>query len=360
MVTWVFVHGDSDGVCSGALALAANPDARVFFTNPVELTEDLKRVDEGSPVIICDIALNGETLPQVLENMRALSSKNTLLYIDHHPLPPSLDLTSFPAKVIHELAPCASELTYRTFKDRLPRKTSRIAIYGAIGDYADDTPFIQGLLRDWDKRTLYFEAGVLVQGLEGSRRDMRFKHEIVRLLSRNRLPSSSGELLGRALTQTHEEERLLARIEDTVRRVGEVAYVLDIGASVSKAATYARVVAGASVGIAGETVNGIVDMSLRTERDDLDLNAILRDTTQRFGGTGGGHPKASGARIPSASFEKFVEALSASVTSPKTKSSCLLHSGHLTIHEADLTIYCQSGTNVLFVSKLSARSDEVR
>ena len=154
MSTWILCHGDSDGICSGALALAANPEARVFFTNPVELAQDLKRVDEGDSAIICDIALNEDTLQKVLDRMRVLSSKNTLLYIDHHPLPPNLDLTSFPAKVIHELAPCASELTYRTFQNRLPRKTSRVAIYGAIGDYDDDTPFIRELLKDWDKRTL--------------------------------------------------------------------------------------------------------------------------------------------------------------------------------------------------------------
>ena len=316
MPTWILTHGDSDGVCSGALALAANPEARVFFTNPVELAQDLKQVEEGSPVIICDISLNGDTLLEVLERMRVLSSKNTLFYIDHHPIPPNLDLTDFPAKVIHELGPCASELTYRTFRDKLPRMMNRIAIYGAIGDYADNTPFIQDLLKDWDKRTLYFEAGVLVQGLEGSRKDIGFKHEIVKLLSKNMLPSSNGELLGRALTQTHEEEKILAKIDEKVQKIGDVAYVLDIGASVSKAATYARVVAGASVGIAGETVNGIVDMSLRTARDDLDLNAILRDITQCFGGTGGGHPKASGARVPKASFEKFVEVLNASIQSP--------------------------------------------
>jgi single-stranded-DNA-specific exonuclease len=315
MATWILTHGDSDGLCSGALALAANPESRVFFTNPVELARDLKRVDEGDSAIICDVALNADTLPEVLDGMRALASRSLLLYIDHHPLPPGLELTEFPAKVVHELTPCASELTYRTFQERLPRKMSRVAIYGAIGDYADDTPFIRELLKDWDKRTLFFEAGVLVQGLEGARRDFEFKHEVVRLLSNNRLPSGNEELLERALAQTDEEENLLPRIEVAVRRIGGVAYVLDIGASLSKAATYARVVAGTSVGIAAETVDNIVDMSLRTERDDLDLNAILRDVAQRFGGTGGGHPKASGARIPRGSFERFVEALSDSVRS---------------------------------------------
>ena len=298
--------------------MAANPEARVFFTNPVELAEDLKRVEDGSRVIVCDISLNGNTLQEVLSAMRGISSKSSLLYIDHHPYPPGLDLKEFPAEVVHELAPCASELAFKAF-EKLPRAMSRIAIYGAIGDYADDTPVIQELLKEWDKRTLYFEAGVLIQGLEGSRKDIGFKHEVLGLLSRNRLPSSNSELLGRALIETHEEEKLLGRIGPEIRRVGEVAYVLDMGASVSKAATYARVIGGASVGVAGETFNGMVDMSLRTERDDIDLNAILRDLTQHLGGSGGGHPKASGARVPEASFQEFVEGLSAAIKGPVAK-----------------------------------------
>ena len=319
MSTRILVHGDSDGVCSGALALAANPDSRVFFTSPMELAQDLKAIDDGSSVIICDIALIESTLPEVLDRMRFLSSKNPVLYIDHHPFPAGLDLTELPGTIIHELGPCASELTYKAFQDKLLRKASRIAIYGAIGDYADNTPFIQKLLKDWDRRAIYFEAGVLIQGLEGTRGDIGFKLETVKLLSENRLPSSSGELLERALTQTHNEERTLAKIEGAIKKIGEIAYVLDIGLSASKAAMYARAVAGASVGIAGETLDGIVDVSLRTERSDLDLNVLVRDVAQRFGGEGGGHPKASAARIPNAAFRKFLEALNALIESPATK-----------------------------------------
>jgi RecJ-like exonuclease len=319
MSTRILVHGDSDGVCSGALALAANPDSRVIFTSSMELAQDLKAIDDGSSVIICDIVLIESTLPEVLDRMRFLSSKNPVLYIDHHPFPAGLDLTELPGTIIHELGPCASELTYKAFQDKLLRKASRIAIYGAIGDYADHTPFIQKLLKDWDRRAIYFEAGVLIQGLEGTRGDIGFKLETVKLLSENRLPSSSGELLERALTQTHNEERTLAKIEGAIKKIGEIAYVLDIGLSTSKAAMYARAVAGASVGIAGETLDGIVDVSLRTERSDLDLNVRVRDVAQRFGGEGGGHPKASGAKIPSTAFRKFLEALNALIESPATK-----------------------------------------
>jgi single-stranded-DNA-specific exonuclease len=309
MSTQILVHGDPDGVCSGALALAANPDSEVFFTNPMELYKDLKEINDEGSVIICDIALIETTLPKVLDQMRSIASKNSILYIDHHPLPAGLDLRELPGTIIHELGACASELTYKAFKKKLLRKASRIAIYGAIGDYADHTQIIQKLIRDWDRRTIYFEAGVLIQGLEGTKENIGFKREIVKLLSENRLPSTSAKLLERAVIQTHNEEQAISEIENKIDRIGEIAYVLDVGLSLSKAATYARALAGASIGIAGKILDGIVDVSLRTERNDLDLNILTREVAHRFRGEGGGHPKASAARIPSASFRKFLEAL---------------------------------------------------
>lgn len=42
--TLIFTYGDTDGLCAGALALAANADAQVRFTNPYHLLEDLSAV----------------------------------------------------------------------------------------------------------------------------------------------------------------------------------------------------------------------------------------------------------------------------------------------------------------------------
>ena len=39
--SWIFTHGDVDGLCAGAIALAAYPDANVFFTHPYGLEGDL-------------------------------------------------------------------------------------------------------------------------------------------------------------------------------------------------------------------------------------------------------------------------------------------------------------------------------
>ena len=40
----------------------------------------------------------------------------------------------------------------------------RVAIYGAIGEFSE-TALVKKWERDWDKRTLYFFAGTLVQGV---------------------------------------------------------------------------------------------------------------------------------------------------------------------------------------------------
>ena len=62
----VFTHGDGDGLCAGAVALAAHPEAHVFFTHAFGLTEDLKQADNHGTVIVCDIALyvNAEGNPR--------------------------------------------------------------------------------------------------------------------------------------------------------------------------------------------------------------------------------------------------------------------------------------------------------
>ena len=85
---------------------------------------------------------------------------------------------------------------------------SRVAIYGAISNYLDETPWVKKTLENWDKRTIYFEAGVLSQGLEGARKLYEFKRRVVKHLSENRLPSEMSELIVRALMESVSEEEM--------------------------------------------------------------------------------------------------------------------------------------------------------
>lgn len=314
MAVRIFTHGDGDGLCAGALALAANPGASVFFTHPMGLLGDLRSAEEGDSVIICDISLPEHELSAILDEISRLGEKGDVVYIDHHPLPKGLSAGDIDATVVHDTSSSASELAYRFFRGRLDRALGRVAIIGAVADYLDDTPLIRRLLCDWDKRYVYFETGVLVQGIEGRKRDYDFKRDIVSHLAAKEPPSSHAGLIGSALESARREGELIRSISGSVKVEGSVAYVIDIPFPLGKAAIYARASAGAAVGIAGERRKGWIDMSLRTCRADMDLNGILRAIAPRLGGSGGGHPSAAGARIPEERFPDLIRELNAALS----------------------------------------------
>ena len=55
--TLILTHGDSDGICSGAIAKSAYPDAYVYFTSPVSLLDKLDLIEDVENLIICDMAI---------------------------------------------------------------------------------------------------------------------------------------------------------------------------------------------------------------------------------------------------------------------------------------------------------------
>ena len=71
----IFTHGDTDGVCAGALAQAAIPEAEVFFTNPYRLLEDLRTINKFERVIICDVSLIEHHLAHTLQMFSKLVTK---------------------------------------------------------------------------------------------------------------------------------------------------------------------------------------------------------------------------------------------------------------------------------------------
>ncbi len=318
MADWIFTHSDGDGICAGALALAANPDAKVFFTHPHGLLEDLGNAGEGDNVIICDIALPEGNLQTILNRFSEFSDLGGLTYIDHHPLPEGLAYKDIPGKVIHSLNSSASELTYIFFREKTVRLLSRVAIYGAIADYLDDTPVICDLLHRWDKRTLYFETGILVQGIEGQKRNHDFKRSVVAHLAKNNPPDTHPKLLESAIENTRREEELIKTLSEHIHVSGLVAYALDVQFSLGKTSIYVRALSNAVVGVAGERKKGTIDMSLRACDRRIDLNSMLRCIAPKLGGSGGGHPLAAGARIPEEKFDEFIKELNRMLASNKS------------------------------------------
>lgn len=318
----IIAHGDSDGVCSAALAVAAlhreYSVIKVYFSHPADLVKDLREFAKGD-VVIVDIAISESHTAELIDFMGSYGGQIT--YIDHHPGPLELSIKDLPARVFHEEGASASELTYRYFSKRLSREYSRVALYGAIADYLDQTEWVRSTLSMWDKRIIYFESGVLSQALEHSRKLHDFKRRVVAYLSENRLPSQNSELLVRAVQQAAQNEELLHWVEKSVEVEGAVAYVIDPPGSIGIAATLARGLTGSLIGLAAERRGDTYIVSLRATRGVIDLNKVLRSAVKYLGGTGGGHPDAAGARIPVKAFEKLIVLLNKEIMTPRRQAT---------------------------------------
>lgn len=305
--TIIFTHGDSDGICSGAIAKSAYPDSQVYFTSPVSLLRKLEFGKGYKRVIICDIAIDERTSTQLLQRLRELSRESELIYIDHHPVPQK----GWNETWLHnDPCACSSELTYKVFAHRLNRDVRRVAIYGAIGDYADDTDSVKEWSKEWDKRTLFFQAGALIQAVIYAGREFDFKRVLVENLSKDRLPSTIPDVLDFAKKCSDLEEQLRLRIKKQVKSLHNIAYVIDPKGYKSKSAIYAAAYGQRKIGMAAEyrQTKHSYDMSFRS-RSPVDLNYILREVAPEYGGTGGGLAEAAGARIPVADFKAFLNEL---------------------------------------------------
>jgi RecJ-like exonuclease len=307
----ILTHGDSDGVCSGAIAKSAYPEAEVYFTSPVGILDELRMADGYSNIIICDIAIDIRSCTMLYNRLEELAQNASITYIDHHPLPDKC----WDVDWLHnDLNMCSSELTYKVLEDRLNSDMRRVAIYGAIGDYHDDTDSIREWLRDWDKRSLFFQAGALIQALIHMGRNYDFKRKVLLPLSHDMIPTDIPDVLEIAGEGAIFEEALRLRVKKEVTSLQNLAYVIDPKGYMSKSAIYAASYGMRGVGIAAEYRNhkDVYDMSLRS-RENVDLNRLLKTIALKHGGTGGGHASAAGARIPAGSFMQFLQDMDAAI-----------------------------------------------
>lgn len=318
MKTVYVTHGDCDGVCAGALAVKAFGQGKIFFSNPYHLSEDLKIANDFNRVFILDIALDQTTRFDLVKLLSRMSKGKEIIYVDHHPYPEDVDtdlLAKSGMKVIHDDSASASELAYRAFEDRFGSdklNALRVAIFGAIGDYEDETRFIRDSFRNWDRRAIYLQSGVLIDGLEVSRKQHDFKRRVVSMMVEGELPTSNAELVSSAVVNACRNEEVRKKVMVEARRMGDVGYVLNVDGSLGREAIYAAVAVDARVGVGGQTREdtGLIEMSLRVRNGRIDLNKILRRISERMSGCpGGGHEDAAGARVPVNRFQEFLEML---------------------------------------------------
>jgi RecJ-like exonuclease len=310
----IIAHEDADGICSAALVRMSDPASKVFFTKPCSLLHDLDQMDTRRDIVVLDLALCELAKEQIVSRLSRWSGKVT--YIDHHPD----TAISFPRQSSVEVLAgdvSASELTFTHVGSRLRREAERVMLMGAIGDYADLTPFCVDRLNRWDKRSVFLQAGFLCGALEVTRTDHEFHRQIVDLLASCRPPCEDSRIVAYAVKASELEESFRQRVEKSAQKLGRMGVVYDLDGPAGKGATYAAAATAASIGayVDKDTRRGFADISFRVIDRSVDLNKILRTVAPKLGASGGGHPEACGARVPLDKLDEFFEAINDTLAS---------------------------------------------
>ena len=313
--TTILTHADPDGICAGAIALARFPGSRVFFTRPTSFLPDLTET-RSKRVVISDIALTKQDAPRIAKLFQERKRSGTeLLYFDHHIIPKTVSKPSIVKSLntyIHSRKASASELIYRHFMNDLPRERVWLAIYGAIGDYSDDTPFVKERLRNWDRRALFFEVCSISLGIKNDEfSDYSGKRRIVRALANGDNPSDVPGLVRSARKAVNREFELYELVKEKAEVYGKVAYVKDFPTFGFRgpSALFAATVKGSRLGISAHTRARYIDITMRARDYSLKLNSLAERAAERVGGSGGGHESAAGAKIPIGGFRRFLDEL---------------------------------------------------
>ncbi|MFW9909127.1 MAG: DHHA1 domain-containing protein [Candidatus Thorarchaeota archaeon] len=314
MKSIVLSHGDADGITSGAISMLAFPGSTFYFSKPSQIHSDLYRISKDRPDSVCisDIAVNEMHMDHILRALDRFPDSSKIIWIDHHPIgKKNLKELEDRGEIIHEIGCAASELAYRRFQNEVPEYALRLALYGAIGDYCDGTPFAQLHFEDYDKRTLYLEAGLLVQALQ----EIDYKKESKDLLHELTLgvaPSAMNNIVELAMKATRIEHEVFRYVKANARKLGRVGYILDmpIQGYRGKSAKFAAYVTDSNIGISAKSTEDEVDMSIRRRALEVDLNqALNKILPELIDAHGGGHPAAAGATMNRNEFPMFVQRL---------------------------------------------------
>lgn len=314
--TIILTHADTDGICAGALALSALPGSKIFFTKPVSLLEDLKINSDYQRMVICDIALTKRDAAGIIDDLQAKHRRGVrLMYFDHHPLPSAVKPSqlSFIDTLSRSETASASEIVYLHFQNDIPRERVWAALYGAIADFMDETPFVRERILNWDRRTLYFEVSTVELGIKNEKfGTYNSKREIVQTLAKGRNPSDITGLVQSARDAASREFRLYETVKRNAKTIGRIAYVENTpsfgfrGAS----ALFAATVRNRPVGLCIIRKGGQVDITMRGRDPRLNLGKIAEAAAEEVGGSGGGLAQAAGGRVPRAALPAFLKRVS--------------------------------------------------
>jgi RecJ-like exonuclease len=316
MPTASITHGDDvDGLTCGALLIHLF-DAVVTPANYDDLEEALgglgKDVDR---LFITDLNLREALLP-LIEGIVAHAS---VTIIDHHPMKASLAkrLRVLGVEIVHDTRDCASALVYDHFRDKLEIDAARLAAYAAVSDMFEDGPIASRLMDGMDRKFVQHEALMLSAAL-GSDQSDAFKRRLLRELSGYAYPHRIRGVVKSSVDQLEKIVRIKETVRGRARVVGRLA-VMECGDD-SSTGEVANIVMDAllvPVGMCWKDQGEMVNISLRGERRLPEhLGDLVSRVSGKYGGFGGGHARASGAKVPRDRLDAFIKDIAKALNGP--------------------------------------------
>jgi len=304
---------DVDGLGSGAMAVAAT-GGKIILTDYDDFVDNLRRVpDDAERLVITDIGADSADYPLYLAEIRRIAKHAEVTHIDHHFMSPSAksQVRDSGVRLVHDVTECASMLTYKTFKHVLPERARLIALCGAVTDYMDDAPMAKRLMEQGDRLFVLLEATLLSEALGLKGEEKGFPEKVVRELSMMKHPHEIPGVPLAALEQLRREAKLGEFVKHHGKKKGNLAYMVTDQYSTGNVAKLLIGAFEVPVGVAmKEKQPGWYEVSLRSTSDArIHLGRTIGRISGRLGGSGGGHRKAAGCRVPVARVREMIDAL---------------------------------------------------
>ncbi len=318
----IITHRDTDGICAAAIAKIRYPAAHVEFCESVyELTSRLRALPAWDTVVILDLGINVAQKIELKNVFKEASKSHKIIYIDHHLLPKGITQRTLPCHTfVHKTSVSCSELALDFFKTTV--SLQYIALLGAIGDYQERTGRMRRLTMKYGWRLIYMEEFLLEQAIEASRSDHPFKRKIIQGLVQGLWPSAIPGLMRRARAGAERERIMEKHVKKSVRRISRnMALVTDVPFSATGlAASYAVRIVKAEIGIGACREGNHIRFSMRRDtKSNLNLNELVKKTTLKISGSGGGgHDAAVGGRVPARKFNTFLRQLKREISKVST------------------------------------------
>jgi RecJ-like exonuclease len=314
MKTYCISHvKDVDGIGAAAIVAAATK-AEVALSDYSTLMQTLSEVPTDTRrFVLCDLGGDNANLDGFVSKLAGIATKAETIYIDHHFLSEKAvrKLRKAGVRLVHDESECSSMLAYYTFREQLPERARLIALMGAVTDYMDGSPKASALMEQADRQFVLLEATMLAYAIAKKGGEKGYPESIVRELSKMKHPHEIEGIPMLAVEQLKDVVRLGEEVQKKGKKLGDLAYMVT---SQHSTGNVAKLLIGGfevPVGVAlKQQEKGWYEVSLRgTSECRVHLGKTIGRISYRLGGSGGGHRKAAGCRIPVARMQEMLEEL---------------------------------------------------